>query len=82
MSCKDKDNCTIYFEIEQEDVDMSLCCNYIISEGGTRDYNRLINQPQINSITLINNKTSEELGLQDKIYDITEQDIDNIIYGG
>lgn len=82
MSCKDKEPCSIHFNIEQEDVDMSLCCNYIISEGGTRDYNRLINQPQINSITLIENKTSEELGLQDKIYDITEQDIDNIIYGG
>ena len=29
-----------------------------------KNYNKLNNKPQINSIELINNKTSEELGLQ------------------
>lgn len=31
---------------------------------GTNNYNNLVNQPKINSVTLVNNKTSEELGLQ------------------
>lgn len=31
--------------------------------NGTRDYNKLINKPQIESIELIGNKTFEELGL-------------------
>ena len=46
------------------------------------DYNPLINHPHINGYELIGNKTSEELGLESTIVDITEQDIDNIIYGG
>lgn len=31
--------------------------------GGTTNYNDLTNKPQINGITLIGNKTSEELGI-------------------
>lgn len=30
----------------------------------TNNYNRLVNKPSINSVVLINNKTSDELGLQ------------------
>ena len=45
------------------------------------NYNVLTNKPKINDVTLINNKTSEELGLQDKMDEITMQDIDNIIFG-
>ena len=30
---------------------------------GTKDYNKLINKPQIESVTLIGDKTFEELGL-------------------
>ena len=30
----------------------------------TNDYNKLVNKPSINSVILINNKTSDELGLQ------------------
>lgn len=47
-----------------------------------QSYLPLSDKPQINYITLVGNKTGEELGLQETIYDITEQDIDNIIYGG
>lgn len=50
--------------------------------GLVNDYNLLINHPSINWIELIGNKTSEELGLEPTIIDITEQDIDNIIFGG
>ena len=48
----------------------------------TGDYNELVNRPQINNVELIGNKLSEDLGLEPTIHDITEQDIDNLIYGG
>ena len=47
-----------------------------------KDYNLLDNQPSINEVTLIGNKTSEELGLEPTIQDLSEQDIDIIIFGG
>lgn len=52
-------------------------------EGGsssTTDYNVLDNQPQINNVTLINNKTSSDLHLQHEMDEITEQEIDKIIF--
>lgn len=48
---------------------------------GTPSYSLLTEKPKINNITLIGNKVSEELGLEPTITDITEQDIDNLIYG-
>lgn len=38
----------------------------------------IINKPQINSVELRGNKTFEDLGLES----VTEQEIDNLIYGG
>lgn len=35
----------------------------VINDGGTRDYNELDNQPQINGHTLEGNKTNEQLGI-------------------
>lgn len=32
-------------------------------DGNIRDYNKLVNKPQINGITLEENKTLEELGI-------------------
>lgn len=49
---------------------------------GTTDYNALTSKPQINSVTLIGNKTSEEIKVQGLMDEITNQEIDNIIYGG
>ena len=46
--------------------------------GGTLNYNALINHPKIEGHTLIGDKTFQELGLDD----ITQQDIDEIIFGG
>lgn len=37
--------------------------NVLKVSSGTRDYNVLINKPQIESVELIGNKTFEELGL-------------------
>ena len=49
--------------------------------GGTTNYNQLSNKPQINGVTLIGNKLDYELYLQHIMDEITEQDIDRIIYG-
>lgn len=46
------------------------------------DDHELYNRPRINDVELIGNKLSEDLGLEPTIHDITEQDIDNLIYGG
>ncbi len=47
-----RDTGTISFEIEKNNSD--------------NDYEKLFNQPQINSITLLGNKTGDELNLQEK----------------
>lgn len=48
---------------------------------GNNDYNLAINKPSINDVELKNNKTSSELGLQDKMNAMTNSDIQNIIDG-
>ena len=50
-------------------------------DSGEKDYNRLINKPKINNVLLIENRTSEELKLQEKMNEITNQEIDDIIFG-
>lgn len=55
---------------------------YIGGEGCC-PYEDIPNKPQINFRTLeAGNNTYEYLGVEPTIIDITEQDIDNIIYGG
>lgn len=41
----------------------------------TNDYNYLLNKPSINSVTLIENKTSSDLGLQDAMDYITNTEL-------
>lgn len=36
----------------------------VLNAAGTSNYERLLNKPQINSVELIGNKTSDELNLQ------------------
>ena len=48
--------------------------------GGTDSYLDLDDLPQINGVELINNKTGGDLHLQDKMNEITNQEIDNIIF--
>lgn len=54
---KDSDNVKIKLEVKE----------YIGGGGGgdgnSRDYNKLVNKPQINGITIEGNKTLEELGI-------------------
>lgn len=45
-----------------------------------RDYNKSFNKPQINGVELVGNKTSEEIHVQHEMDEITNQEIDNIIY--
>lgn len=81
-------NNEIVFTIEEQSLDFKICnsevdffsdLGYII---GTQSYNSLSDKPSINDIKLIGNKTSEQLGLEPTISDITDQDIDKMIYGG
>ena len=50
--------------------------------GSGGNYATLTNKPQINGVTLIGNKTSKELKVQDEMDEISEQEIDIILYGG
>ena len=72
-------------DIEYVDINASLSIDGVNIDaslgeyigGGTRDYNALVNKPQIEGVVLIGNKNINEIG----IGTITEQDIDNLIYG-
>lgn len=47
-------------------------------DTGTRDYEALANKPQINSVILIGNKTSGQLGLGDAYELATSAQIDSL----
>lgn len=49
--------------------------------GSTMDYKKLDNKPRINSITLVGDKTAEDLQLQKRMDELTEEDIDQMMYG-
>lgn len=86
---EDVKNLTFELEDTNEGIDFTLDENegldFVVDEysatGGTYDYNELINQPQINGVTLIGNRTSTEIHVQGIMDEITEQDIDIVIYG-
>lgn len=61
----DKDN---YIKIQDGEFHLVLNGEDIVFEPSTfNSYNQLTNKPQINNVTLQGNKTSNELGLQDKL---------------
>lgn len=64
--------------------DIKLEINRSGSSGGTgtNNYNALINKPRINGVILEGDKLDTQLNLQHIMDEITEQDIDNIIFGG
>lgn len=64
---------------DQEAIDFVL--QSYVSVGGTSDYNELINHPYINDREVIGRKTGPDYGLQNKMDEITNQEIDIIIYG-
>ena len=58
--------------------------SYIGGSGGAgvSDYRDLEGLPSINQITLLGDKDSSELGLQEEMDALLESDIDRIIFGG
>lgn len=46
-----------------------------------KDYETLINKPYINGVEVIGHKISKDYKLQDKLGIVSEQDIDNLIFG-
>jgi len=49
--------------------------------GGDNNYEALDNKPSINSVMLLGNKTSSDLGLQDELDMADFTDIDDMFYG-
>lgn len=47
--------------------------------GGTNNYEYLTNQPKINDVTLIGNKTSSDLKLQHEMEALSNMDIENLL---
>lgn len=50
----------------------------IIFDGSASDYNELLHKPQINGVSLVGNRTSSDLGLQDAMDRITNDEIDSL----
>ena len=48
---------------------------------GTKNYELLFNKPSINGTELIGDRTSDEIHVQHKMNRITEQMIDNLLFG-
>ena len=68
------------FVVENSTLNFEADLGYV---GGNLSYMPLTDKPQINYKTLQSgNNTYEYLGVEPTIIDITEQDIDTIIYGG
>lgn len=63
-------------------IDRSKNLKLKLGESGSGgSYPPLANKPQINGVTLLGNKTSSEIKVQDAMDEITPQDIDVLIYG-
>ena len=69
-------------EVEDENVLVGEI-EFDSSSGGTSNYAYLTNKPKINNVELINNKTLEELGIQEKgeypSESLTNSDIEQLI---
>lgn len=63
---------------EDENISVRFGETKIVETG---DYEKLRNKPRINDIELAGNKTSEQLKLQHQMLELSESDIDDILYG-
>ena len=59
-------NSEIDVQVTNEDRELDME-NQVFYDTEVKDYNLLYNKPQINDVTLQGNKTSDDLGLQDKL---------------
>ena len=62
--------------------DLPVIIDSYASGSTVRDYESLVNKPSINDVTLVGNKTGNQLSLINTDDILTEQDIDRIVYGG
>ena len=69
------------FIIDDDQEELDFIFNSYVSLGGTSDYNELINHPYINDVEVVGRKTGPDYNLQNKMDEITNQQIDNIIFG-
>ena len=65
----------------EEDDDSTILVPTDYPSGGTSNYEDLMNKPQINDITLIGNKTSKQLKLQDEMTSLTNMEIERLLGG-
>lgn len=73
------DNNEIEIELRNDNVEIEINSNpTVITNIGTNDYEKLKNQPQINTVTLLGNKTSKDLKLQDEMNKISNTELENI----
>lgn len=73
------DNNEIEIELRNDNVEIEINSNpTVINNIGTNDYEKLKNQPQINTVTLLGNKTSKDLKLQDEMNKISNTELENI----
>ena len=71
---------SVTFGLQNQGINFGTDLNYVLGSGS---YTALSDKPQINFHTLNSgNNTYEYLGVEPTITDITEQDIDNLLYGG
>ena len=59
------------------DDDVGMTLELDRASGGTSDYERLVNKPSIEGVTLMKDKTFEQLGLSA----MTPQEIDDMLFG-
>lgn len=72
-----EDEDTLELELQDEDtLDVELETD--TTEVVTSDYEKLNNLPQINNVELTGNKTSEDLGLQEEMREITNLELEEI----
>ena len=75
----EEENNDVAFELEEEN-ELSFEVADVVVHS-TNDYAPLINKPMINfNVLEAGNNTYEYLGVEPTIVDITEQDIDQIIF--
>lgn len=71
-----ENDCDEFVIFEDDDTEL---ITFEENTGGTSNYNYLTNQPQINNVTLIGNKTSTDLKLQDQMEALSNMDIENLL---
>lgn len=70
---------TLDFTIDELDETLDFTIDPYVNVAST-NYNDLINKPQINGVTLIGNKTSQEIHVQDRMDAATVAEIEAILY--